>query len=62
MKKIISYSLVGMAGYLLGFYEMKYKSTKALLNVLVEKELKNKELEKELEESKTKNEVKEEEA
>ena len=38
MKTFIKYTAVGVAGYLVGFYEMKYKATKALLKVMVEKE------------------------
>ena len=38
MKEFIKLAAVGVAGYLIGFYEMKYKAHKALLEVLVEKE------------------------
>lgn len=38
MKEFIKLAAVGIAGYLIGFYEMKYKTHKALLEVLVEKE------------------------
>lgn len=31
MKKLLGYVAVGTAGYLVGFYEMKYKTIKALL-------------------------------
>ena len=37
MKNVIKFGLVGLAGYFVGFYEMKYKTTKALLNVMTEK-------------------------
>ena len=37
MKPFVKYAAVGLAGYLVGFYEMKYKATKALLNVMTEK-------------------------
>ena len=37
MKPFVKYAAVGLAGYLVGFYEMKYKATKALLNVMAEK-------------------------
>ena len=30
--------LAGLAGYFIGFYEMKYKTSQALLKVLCEKE------------------------
>lgn len=36
MKPFVKYVAVGLAGYLMGFYEMKYKATKALLNVMTE--------------------------
>lgn len=35
MKNIITYGLVGLAGYFIGFYEMKYRTIKLMLiNVL----------------------------
>ena len=37
MKPFVKYAAVGLAGYLVGFYEMKYKATKSLLNVMTEK-------------------------
>lgn len=37
MKSFVKYAAVGLAGYLIGFYEMKYKATKALLNAMTEK-------------------------
>ena len=37
MKPFFKYAALGLAGYLVGFYEMRYKTTKALLNVMVEK-------------------------
>ena len=33
MKSIVKYGIVGIAGYLIGFYEMKYKIIKILLSV-----------------------------
>lgn len=30
MKDFVKYGLVGLAGYLIGFYEYKYKLTKAI--------------------------------
>jgi hypothetical protein len=38
MKKIIGYAVVGLAGYIIGFYEMKYKTMKSLLQVSIEKQ------------------------
>ena len=32
MKQFVKYAAVGMAGYLVGFYEMKYKVVKAIAN------------------------------
>ena len=37
MKSFVKYAAVGLAGYLVGFYKMKYKTTKTLLNVMAEK-------------------------
>lgn len=36
MKETTKLVLVGIAGYLVGFYEMKYKAQKALLEILIE--------------------------
>lgn len=36
MKDFVKYALVGVTGYLIGFYEMKYKATTSLLKVLTE--------------------------
>ena len=36
MKNFTKFALVGIAGYLVGFYEMKYKAHKALLEALLE--------------------------
>ena len=38
MKNFTKLALVGVAGYLIGFYEMKYKAQSALLNALFEYE------------------------
>lgn len=38
MKEFTKLALVGIAGYLVGFYEYKYKAQKALLNALIEKD------------------------
>lgn len=36
MKQFIKYALVGLAGYFIGFYEMKYKVVKAIAKGYVE--------------------------
>lgn len=36
MKKVLSYAAVGLAGYFIGFYEMKYKTLKVLLNTTLD--------------------------
>ena len=52
MKNFIKFGLVGLAGYFVGFYEMKYKTLKILTNRMVkELEEKNSEEEGEKEES-----------
>ena len=38
MKGLVKLAVVGIAGYLVGFYEMKYKTHKALLHALLEGE------------------------
>ena len=48
MKDFIKYAAVGVAGYLIGFYEMKYKTTTAILKVLTEDD--NKDFEEKTEE------------
>lgn len=35
MKNFVKYAAVGVAGYLIGFYEMKYKVLKAVANEYV---------------------------
>ena len=49
MKTFIKYAAVAVAGYLVGFYEMKYKTSMALMKVLIEnnQEESNEEKEKE---------------
>ena len=37
MKKYLGYVVVGLTGYFIGFYEMKYKTLKALTEVVIEK-------------------------
>ena len=37
MKDFVKYAAIGVAGYLVGFYEMKYKTAMALMKVLTEK-------------------------
>lgn len=32
MKQFVKYAAVGVAGYLIGFYEMKYKVVKVIAN------------------------------
>lgn len=39
MKKIIGYAAIGIAGYLIGFYEMKYKVVKAIAENAIKKDL-----------------------
>ena len=52
MKNFIKFGLVGLAGYFVGFYEMKYKTLKILTNRMIkELEEKNSEEEGEKEES-----------
>ena len=51
MKKIIGYAVVGLAGYIIGFYEMKYKTMKAILQVNIEKQKDSNEEEQKEEES-----------
>lgn len=43
MNTFIKYALVGLAGYVVGFYECKYKSQKALLKVIIEQNNKKEE-------------------
>lgn len=38
MKDFTKLALVGVVGYLVGFYEMKYKTNKALLEILLNQE------------------------
>lgn len=33
MKNFVKYAAVGLAGYFIGFYEMKYKTLKTLMQV-----------------------------
>lgn len=42
MKDYIKIGLVGFAGYLIGFYECKYKFTEAMLEGILEMEEKSK--------------------
>ena len=32
MKQFVKYAAIGIAGYFVGFYEMKYKTVKAIAN------------------------------
>lgn len=47
MNKFVKYAMVGLAGYLIGHYELKYKVMKSLLQV-------DQELDKRLKEEKEK--------
>lgn len=38
MKNFIKFAVVGLAGYFIGFYEMKYKAVKAITEVLINDE------------------------
>lgn len=42
MKQIIKYAVVGIAGYLIGFYEYKYKVTKVIAEANIDKMVENK--------------------
>ena len=46
MKNFIKFAAVGIAGYLIGFYEMKYKVIKVMLTKELDKREDNKEEEK----------------
>lgn len=39
MKQFIKYAAVGVAGYLVGFYEFKYKVVKAMAEGFIDKEI-----------------------
>lgn len=43
MKNYVKYAVIGVAGYLIGFYEMKYKVIKAIANGVIEREEKESE-------------------
>lgn len=47
MNKFVKYAMVGLAGYLIGHYELKYKVMKSLLQVDQELDKRLKEKEKE---------------
>lgn len=47
IKQFMKYAAVGVAGYLVGFYEMKYKVVKAMAQGFVEKEQEDSKKEKE---------------
>ena len=40
MNKFIKYTAIGLAGYLIGYHEMKYKLVKALLKTKMEQDVK----------------------
>ena len=50
MKNFIKFAAVGVAGYLVGVYEMKYRVTKAMLEGFVKKEKDEKDSEEKEEE------------
>ena len=43
MKNYVKYAVIGVAGYLIGFYEMKYKVIKEIANGVIEREEKESE-------------------
>ena len=47
MKTFVKYAAVAVAGYLIGFYEMKYKVVKAVANWFVERDQEDSNEEKE---------------
>ena len=47
MKDFLKFAAVGVAGYLVGFYEMKYKTAMELMKVLTEKDQEDSNEEKE---------------
>lgn len=47
MKQFLKYAAVGVAGYLVGFYEMKYKVVKAIAQGYVEQDHEDSKEEKE---------------
>lgn len=38
MKDLVKYAAVGLVGYFIGFYEMKYKTAMAFVTVLAKKD------------------------
>ena len=42
MKTFITYVAIGVAGYLIGFYEMKYKAVKAIAESNIDELMKDK--------------------
>nr|DAD58026.1 MAG TPA: hypothetical protein [Caudoviricetes sp.] len=47
MKDYVKLALVGLTGYFIGFYEMKYKTMKIMLKSMTEKEEASNEAKKE---------------
>lgn len=41
MKKFVGYAVVGVAGYLVGIYEMKYKLVKVIAETMIKEKIKN---------------------
>lgn len=38
MKNFLKYAAIGLAGYFIGFYEMKYKTLRSLVKLNIERE------------------------
>lgn len=51
MKNYVKLAAVGVAGYLIGFYEMKYKVMKVMLENTIKEDLEESEKDKEEEET-----------
>lgn len=51
MNNFIKFAAVGLAGYFIGFYEMKYKTMEAVLQVELDKDKKDNDKEENKEES-----------
>lgn len=51
MKDYVKLAVVGVAGYLIGFYEMKYKVMKVMLENTIKNDLEETEKDKEEEET-----------
>lgn len=51
MKNFVKYAAVGLAGYFIGFYEMKYKTLKTFMQAYIKQESDDSSKEDEKEES-----------